>query len=61
MENEGTERSEELRQEIAERARAVEPNTQVPGAPTLVGFITAMMDEIAELKERAEILEARTK
>lgn len=52
-----TKRSEELRDEMAERAKAVEPNEQVPGQPTLVGLVAVMMNEIAELKERVEQLE----
>jgi hypothetical protein len=53
-----TKRSEELREEIGERAKAVEPNSVEPGEPTLVGLVAAMLNEIAELKERVEQLES---
>jgi hypothetical protein len=52
-----TPRSGELRDQMAKRAELVDENKVQPGAPTLVGLVAVLMNELAELKERVEILE----
>lgn len=52
-----TPRSEQLRAEIADRARLVEQNPVHPGEPTLTGLVATLINEVSELKERIEVLE----
>jgi len=50
-------RAEEIREAIFEQARAVEPNSEVPGEPTLVGILQVAISELARLMARVEQLE----
>lgn len=53
------ERLQQTREDIRQRAAAVEDNPVHPGEPTVTGWLTVMVDEIASLKTRVQELEAR--
>jgi hypothetical protein len=50
-------RLQQIRDEITDRARAYEPNTQEPDQPTLAGWLVTMLQQITELRARVDELE----